>query len=118
MPAQEAFRAYRPLITLGGLTVFAPMIEGGTTHLPVLIIRLILCGAFIVWLLRSMRTGWITVQQTRVFSATVVFMGWAVVSVIRSFYVAPSLQWLISLCSYAACLFLVMHLVQSIWEVR
>src|SRR6266849_2503918 len=118
MPAQESVRPYWPLITLGGLTVFAPLIEGGTTHLPVLIIRLILLGAVIVWLLRSMRTGWITVQQSRVFSAMVVFMGWAVVSVVRSFYVAPSLQWLISLCSYAVCLFVVVHLVQSIREVR
>src|SRR5712692_7573850 len=118
MPAQESVRAYWPLITLGGLTVFAPLIEGGTTHLPVLIIRLILLGAVIVWLLRSMRTGWITVQQSRVFSAMVVFMGWAVVSVVRSFYVAPSLQWLISLCSYAVCLFVVVHLVKSIREVR
>ena len=118
MPAQEAFRAYRPLITLGGLTVFAPLIEGGTTHLPVLIIRLILLGAFIFWLLRSMRTGRVAVQQTRVFSAMVVFMGWAVVSVVRSSYVAPGLQWLISLCSYAVCLFVAVHLVQSVREVR
>src|SRR5205807_2071841 len=118
MPAQESVRAYWPLITMSGLTVFAPLIEGGTTHLPVLIIRLILLGAVIVWLLRSMRTGWIAIQQTHVFSAMVVFVGWAVVSVVRSSYVAPSLQWLISLCSYAVCLFLVVHLVQSVREVR
>ena len=118
MPAHESVRTFRPLITLGGLTVFAPLIDGGTTHLPVLIIRLILLGAVIVWLLRSMRTGWIAVQQTRVFSAMVAFMGWAVVSVVHSTYVAPSLQWLISLCSYAVCLFLVVHLVQSVREAR
>src|SRR3989441_7516152 len=118
MPAQESVRAYWPLITLGGLTVFAPLIDGGTTHLPVMIIRLILLGAVIVWLLRSMRAGWIAVQQTRVFSAMVAFMGWAVVSVVHSTYVAPSLQWLISLCSYAVCLFLVVHLVQSVREAR
>src|SRR5438093_13557888 len=100
MPAQEAFRAYWPLITLGGLTVFAPLIEGGTTHLPVLVIRLILLGTVTAWLLRSMRAGRIALQQTRVFSAMVVFMGWAIVSVIRSSYLALSLQWLISLCSY------------------
>src|SRR5713226_10339938 len=98
MPAQESFRAYWPLIALGGLTVFAPLIEGGTTHLPVLLIRLVLLGAVTAWLLRSMRTGRITVQQTRVFSAMVVFVGWAAVSVVRSDYLARSLQWLISLC--------------------
>src|SRR5438445_9824291 len=118
MPAQESVRAYWPLITLGGLTVFAPLVEAGRTHLQVRIVRLILLGALILWLFRSMRTGWMAIQQTHVFSAMVVFMGWAVVSVVRSSYVAPSLQWLISLCSYAVCLFLVVHLVQSIREAR
>ncbi|TAL10558.1 MAG: hypothetical protein EPO02_07170 [Nitrospirae bacterium] len=118
MPARESFRTYRSLIALGGLTIFAPLLEGGTTHLPVLIIRLILLGAFIAWLLRSMRLGRITVQQTHVFSVVAVFSGWAAVSVVRSFYVAPSLQWLISLCSYAVCLFVAAHLVQSVREVR
>src|SRR2546426_5164797 len=116
--ARPSFPAFGSLVVLGGLTVFAPLIEGGTTHLPVLLIRFILLGAVTAWLLLSMRPGRITVQQTRVFSAMVVFVGWAAVSVIRSSYVAPSLQWLISLCSYAVCLFLVVHLVQSIREVR
>src|SRR2546427_116565 len=116
--ARPSFPAFGSLVVLGGLTVFAPLIEGGTTHLPVLIIRLILLSAFIGWLFRSMRTGWIAIQQTRVFSAMVVFLGWAIVSVIRSSYLAPSLQWLISLCSYAVCLFLVVHLVRSFREVR
>ena len=116
--ARLSFPAFGSLVVLGGLTVFAPLIEGGTTHLPVLLIRFILLGAVTAWLLRSMRTGRITVQQTRVFSAMVVFVGWAAVSVVRSSYLAPSLQWLISLCSYAVCLFLVVHLVLSVREVR
>ena len=116
--ARSPFPAFGSIVVLGGLTVFAPLIEGGTTHLPVLIIRFILLGAFIVWLLRSMRTGRIAVQQTRIFSAIVAFVGWAVVSVVRTSYVAPGLQWLISLCSYAVCLFVAVHLVQSVREVR
>src|SRR5437867_2015359 len=116
--ARLSFPAFGSLVVLGGLTVFAPLIEGGTTHLPVLLIRFILVGAVTAWLLRSMRTGRITVQQTRVFSAMVVFVGWAAVSVVRSSYLAPSIQWLISLCSYAVCLFLVVHLVLSVREVR
>ena len=39
----------RPLspavLLLGGLIIFSPLIEGGTTQLPVLIMRLILLGA-------------------------------------------------------------------------
>src|SRR5437879_8237584 len=99
MPAQESVRAYWPLITLGGLTVFAPLIEGGTTHLPVLIIRLILLGAVIVWLLRSMRTGWIAIQQTHVFSAMEAFVGCAGVAGVRSSHLAATLQSLVSITS-------------------
>src|SRR5437899_3440652 len=116
--ARPSFPAFGSLVVLGGLTVFAPMIEGWPTHLPCPIIGFILLSAFIGWLFCSMRTGWIAIQQTRVFSAMVVFLGWAIVSVIRASYLAPSLQWLISLCNYAVCLFLVVHLVRSFREVR
>src|SRR5207245_9960169 len=90
--ARPSFPAFGSLVVLGGLTVFAPLIEGGTTHLPVLLVRFILLGAVTAWLLRSMRTGRITVQQTRVFSAMVVFVGWAAVFVVRSSYLALGLQ--------------------------
>ena len=118
MPAQESFRTYRPLIALGGLTVFAPLIEGGTTHLPVLIIRLILFGSFIAWLARAMQSGRIAIHRTRLYAVMAVFGGWAVLSVVRSPYTAPGVQWLISLSSYTLMFFLVVELVDSIRQVR
>src|SRR5207244_12113900 len=90
--ARPSFPAFGSLVVLGGLTVFAPLIEGGTTHLPVLLIRFILLGAVTAWLLLSMRTGRITVQQTRVFSAMVWSVGWSARSVVSSSYLDHSLS--------------------------
>ena len=55
MPARISCRAYSPLVVLGGLAVFAPLIDGGTTQLPVLIIRLSLIVAFTMWVIVSMK---------------------------------------------------------------
>ena len=103
---------------MGGLTVFAPLIDGGTTHLPVLIIRLVLLAAFAAWVIASMKSGEIALQPSRLFLIIAVFVGWAVVSVFRSLYTAASLQWLISILSYAALLLLVLQLVDSTKQVR
>ena len=45
------------VLLLGSLIIFSPLIEGGTTHLPVLIMRLILLGALIAWTMYRMRLG-------------------------------------------------------------
>lgn len=118
MPARESFRSYSPLLILGGLTVFAPLIDGGTTHLPVLIIRLILLVAGTVWIFVSMKSGRIGVPHGRLFLVIAIFVGLAVLSVVRSPYTAISLQWLLSILSYVLMLFLVLHLVDSLEQVR
>lgn len=111
-------RAYRPLVALGGLTIFAPLIDGGTTHLPVLVIRLLLLAAFAAWIVASMKAGEIALQPSRLFLLIAVFVGCAVVSVFRSPYTAASLQWFISILSYTMMLLLVLHLVESVRQVR
>ena len=50
--------------TLGGLALFSPLIDGGTTQLPVLVIRLILLVSGAIWLLRRMKAGEFFVPQT------------------------------------------------------
>src|SRR5213593_45503 len=58
MPSQGSFPVSRlPILLLGGLAIFAPLINGGTTHLPVLIIRLTLLVAATVWIIASMKSG-------------------------------------------------------------
>lgn len=118
MPARESLRIRSPLIVLGGLTVFAPLIDGGTTHFPVLIIRLVLIGAAAAWVVAAMKSGRITVPQGRLFLVMAVFGVWAVLSVVRSPYTAISLQWLLSILSYALMLLLVWHLVDSPKQVQ
>jgi putative inorganic carbon (HCO3(-)) transporter len=118
MLAQEPIRAYLPVIVLGSLTIFAPLIAGGTTHLPVLIIRLILLTALTAWVLLSMKSGALTVYRTRLVPVIAVFVAWAALWTVLSPYMAVSLQWLVSLLSYAAMLFLVLHLVESSEQVR
>lgn len=117
MLAQESDRAFHSLVVLGGLTIFSPLIAGGTTHLPVLIIRLILLTALTAWVFVSMRAGSLIVFRSRLFPVIAVFMAWAALWTVLSPYTAASLQRLISLLSYAAMLFLVLHLVESFRQV-
>src|SRR5436309_10203101 len=95
--ARLSFPAFGSLVVLGGLTVFAPLIEGGTTHLPVLIIRLILLAALTAWVVVSMVSGKLVVQRSRLMPVIAVFTCWAALSVIRSPYTAVSQQWLVSI---------------------
>src|SRR3989454_12674436 len=119
MPSQGSFPVSRlPILLLGGLAIFAPLINGGTTHLPVLIIRLTLLLAATVWIIASMKSGRITVPWSRLFVPVAVFLGWATLSIVWSPYTAISLQWLLSLFSYALMLFFVLLLVDSPWQVR
>ena len=118
MPAQAFFRVHSSLLVLGGLTFFAPLIDGGTTHFPVLLIRLVLLAAFTRWLMLSMKTGGVSVEERLLFLVMAAFGGWALLSVILSPYVAPGVQWLLSLFTYAAMLVAVLHCVKSIQHVR
>src|SRR5438874_9319353 len=118
MPALKSFRANWPLVALGGLTVFAPLIEGGTTHLPVLVIRLTLLLTATVWIIASMRLGQVTVPASRLVVPLAIFLVWAALSIVWSPYRAISLQWLLSLFSYALMLFLILQLVDSPGQVR
>src|SRR5207245_11133770 len=88
MPVQESRRIYSPLVVLGGLTIFAPLIDGGTTHLPVLIIRLTLLVAATVWTIASLKSGRITVPWSRLFVPMAIFLGWATLSILWSPFTA------------------------------
>src|SRR5437899_9139271 len=99
MPVQESLRIYSPLVVLGGLTIFAPLIDGGTTHLPVLVIRLTLLLTATVWIITSMKSGWVTVPASCLAVPLAIFLVWATLSIVWSPYRAISLQWLLSLFS-------------------
>lgn len=118
MPARKTFLAHSPLVVLGGLTLFAPLIDGGTTYFPVLVIRLILLAAVTAWVFFSMKSGGLSLRRSPLFLAIGAFVGWAVLSVLRSPYAAVSLQGLLSILTYAVMLFVVLHLVESAEQIR
>ncbi len=118
MLVTEPIRASAPLAVFSSLLVFSPLIEGGTTQLPVLIIRLILLAALMAWVAVAMREGRMVLYPTCLYMVVAVFVAWATLSVLRSAYQAPGINWLVTILSYAVLLFLVLHLVESSNQVR
>ncbi len=114
----------RPLspavLLLGGLIIFSPLIEGGTTQVPVLIMRLILLGALIVWVTYRMKLEAIVLTRSRLIPVLVLFLGWAGLSLWWAPYKNPSVQWFISLLMYAVLFGIVLQGIRAkrqVWQV-
>jgi|CXWL01.1.fsa_nt_gi O-antigen ligase/Flp pilus assembly protein TadD len=106
------------VLLLGSLLIFSPLIEGGTTHVPVLIMRLILFGALIVWTIHQMRVGTIVLSRSCLFPVVVLFLGWAGLSLWWAPYKNPSIQWFISLLMYAVLFGVVLQGIRTSRQVR
>lgn len=106
------------VLLLGSLIIFSPLIEGGTTHLPVLIMRLILLGALTVWTIHQMRVGTIALIRNPLIPVLVLFLGWAGLSLWWAPYKNPSVQWFISLLMYAVLFGIVLQGIQASRPVR
>ena len=114
-------RALPPaVLLLGGLIIFSPLIEGGTTQVPVLIIRLILLGALMVWVTYRMKLEAIVLIRSRLIPVLVLFLGWAGLSLWWAPYKNPSVQWFISLLMYAVLFGIVIQGIRAkrqVWQV-
>ena len=100
------------LIEIGilvGLMIFAPLIEGGTTHLPVLIIRLLLVAGLTLWIFCSFRSGTMTIYRHPVLPLAALFVGVSGLGILGSSYVSMSIQGVVGLFMYALFLFLLLH---------
>lgn len=117
MAANESIRTIGPLV-LGGLIVFSPLIEGGTTHLPVIIVRLVLLATMTAWVLSSMRAGWLILYPCRLYPIILAFIVLSIFSVFYSPYTSISLQWLVSILSYAALFVLIFQVLETSAHVR
>ncbi len=95
------------LLLLCGLLGFAPLFEGGTTHVAAMIIRLLVLWLAATGLVEGLRHGQFVWPGGRVGWLIVAFLGLAAVSTLLSAYPAQSRQWLIVLCTYAGLLYLV-----------
>ena len=103
---------------LGSLIIFSPLIEGGTTHLPVLIMRLILLGALTAWTMYRMRLKEIPLIRSRFIPVLVLFLGWAGLSLWWAPYKNPSVQWFVSLLMYAVVFGAVLQGIRTNQQVR
>lgn len=103
---------------VGGLILFVPLIDGGTTQLPVLILRLVLLTSGVVWLLGRMKVGEFCLPQTRLDVCVALFAGWAIVSLFWSPYKNASLQWVLTILSYVALFVMVAQGLRSRTQIQ
>lgn len=100
-------------VVVAGLVIFSPLIDGGTTQLPVFFIRLTLLVSTVAWLLGRMSAGEFFLPQTRLDVCVALFGSWAVLSLLWAPYKNASLQWVLSIVSYLALFAMVTHGVRS-----
>ncbi len=103
------------LVVLSGLVIFSPLIEGGTTHVPAMIIRLMVLALFSLYLVKGLRAGALTCPRVPIAPALLAFLGLACLSTFRSPYTSQSLQWLIVLVSYVGLLYLLVYFMDQ-WD--
>ncbi len=92
---------------LSGLLIFSPLIEGGTTHLAVMVIRLVILLLLSLYVWQGVRWGHVGFPPLRVGPAVLLFLSLAAVSTVASGYTEQSLQWFLVLVSYAGLLYLI-----------
>jgi O-antigen ligase/Tfp pilus assembly protein PilF len=108
------------VLLLGSLIIFSPLIEGGTTHLPNLAMRLLLIGSVLVWTIHRMRVGTIVLTMNHFLPFVALFLGWAGLSVWWAPYKNPSVQWFISLLMYGLLFGVVIQGIRSsrqVWHI-
>ncbi len=103
---------------LFALMVFSPLIEGGTTHLPVLIIRLLLVAGLALWVFRSFQSGTITLCRIPMLPLAAMFVGISGLGIFRSSYVGASIQGVVGLLMYALLMLLLLHQLYTRFSLR
>ena len=103
------------LILLSGLLIFSPLLEGGTTHLAVMLIRLLILLLLSLYLIKAIRAGTVVVPSIRVAPAILVYLCLAAFSAAISPYTNQSRQWLVVLISYAGLLYLLVSFIVG-WD--
>src|SRR5213594_4419147 len=116
-PSRERHRlpSSAGLLLLSGLLIFSPLLEGGTTHLAVMIIRLTVLLMLGIYVARGIRNGALTVPSLRIGPAVLAYLGLAAFSTASSPYTHQSLQWLVVLLGYAALLYLLVCFIEG-WD--
>lgn len=86
---------------IGFLILFSPLIDGGTTQLPVLVIRLTLLASVVLWFLDGMKSGTLRLPWDHLALAVFLFSSLATLSLIWAPYKNAAVQWVMSILLYA-----------------
>ncbi len=100
---------------LFGVVAISPLAEGGSTHVAVMVLRLLIlvaCGLFVV---HSVRSGEVRWPRSALGGPVGMFLVLALWSALTSPYQHQSFQWVLVLLSYAALLYLLVSFVTE-WD--
>lgn len=97
------------------ILVFAPLLEGGTTHVAAMVIRLLVLVLAALYFTKSIRNGVVTIPHLPLDISVAVFLILAGGSAIGSAYRHQSVQWLIVLGGYAALLYFIVFFING-WK--
>ena len=104
-----------PIALIGALVVFAPLHEGGTSHVATMVIRLLILSLLGAFLAIGIRSGQLELPVLPLRYVTLVFVGLAALATLISPYTHPSRQWFLVLMSYVVLFYLLVAFVQK-WE--
>jgi tetratricopeptide (TPR) repeat protein len=101
------------LFVLAGMLVFAPLVEGGTTHVAMMVIRFLILLLFAVFVYGAIQARRISLFPIAITPPVLSFLALAFLSCMLSSYPNQSFQWLRILLGYAALLYLFVFLVDE-----
>jgi len=101
------------LLLVSWLLVFSPLLDGGTTHAAVLIIRVTILCLLSVFLWQGIARKTIVWPSLVIGWPVVVYLALAALSTAASPYTHQSFQWLIVLFAYATLLYLLVSLIRT-----
>jgi tetratricopeptide (TPR) repeat protein len=104
-----------PIALIGVLIIFAPLQEGGTTHVATMVIRLLILFLLGAFLAIGISRGQLELPVLPLRHIMLVFVGLAALATLISPYAHPSRQWFLVLMSYVVLLYLLVSVVQK-WE--
>ena len=103
------------LLIVCGLVLFSPLLDGGTTHLAAMIMRLLILFGVAIGCFNAVMTRQWTLPNWPINVPIAAFMGIAGVSTALSSYTNQSAQWMVVCLSYAGFLYLLAAFVRR-WE--
>ena len=101
------------IFLLSFLVVFSPLIEGGTTYLPVTVIRIISIFLLSSFLYSSFKKGFLKLKRTGFDIFIVLFLLVSILSIWFSSYKNISIQWIASISTYLLIFYLTVNIVRD-----